>query len=241
MAWASISRQVRDGQPVVVKTTDYDARLEADGLRALATAGAFAPQVIDADEDRLVMEEVGGPEAWEELGRSLARCHQATADAYGYHTGNFLGPLPQVNTWDDAWPRFYAERRLSPHLDDLPADLSHRIRRAIDSGAVADLLEHAQSPSLIHGDLWSGNVVAGRWLIDPAVHFADRELDPAFAAVFGGIPDRMWNAYEEVWPFDEGWQERRPALQLYHLLVHVRLFGGSYVGMVAARLDALGW
>jgi fructosamine-3-kinase len=59
--------------------------------------------------------------------------------------------------------------------------------------------------------------------------------------VFGGLPDRMWRAYAEVWPLDEGWQERRPALQLYHLLVHVRLFGGSYVAMVAERLDRLGW
>jgi fructosamine-3-kinase len=93
----------------------------------------------------------------------------------------------------------------------------------------------------VHGDLWSGNIVAGRWLIDPAVHFADRELDLAFAAVFGGIPARMWSAYEESWPLDEGWEARRPALQLYHLLVHVRLFGGGYRAMVADRLDALGW
>lgn len=241
MAWASIRRGVVDGRPVITKATDYDARLEADGLRALAAAGAPVPRVVEATEDRVTMDEVDGPNDWEGLGRSLARCHQATADAYGYHQDNVLGPLPQVNTWDASWPRFYAERRLSPYLGDLPDTLAVRIRTAIDSGALADLLDHGQEPSLVHGDLWSGNVVAGRWLIDPAVHYADRELDAAFAAVFGGIPDRMWKAYAEVWPLADGWRERRPALQLYHLLVHVRLFGGGYVGMVADRLDRLAW
>jgi fructosamine-3-kinase len=241
VAWASISRDVAAGRRVVVKTTDYDARLEADGLRALSAAGALVPEVLNATRDRVVMEEVDGPEAWEELGRSLARCHRATANAYGYHIDNVLGPLPQINHWDEWWPRFYAEMRLSPYLTDLPPGLSRRIRTAIDSGKLDDLLDHGQKPSLIHGDLWSGNVVAGRWLIDPAVHYADRELDSAFASVFGGIPSSMWSAYQEIWPLEDGWEDRRPALQLYHLLVHVRLFGGSYVDMVTARLDALAW
>lgn len=241
VTWASIRRGVVDGQPMITKRTDYDARLEADGLRALAAAGAPVPTVVEATEDLLIMEEVAGPEDWEELGRSLARCHRASADGYGYHHDNVLGPLPQVNAWEASWPRFYAEHRLSPYLGELPVDLAGRIRTAIDSEALTDLLDHGQEPSLVHGDLWSGNVVAGRWLIDPAVHYADRELDAAFAAVFGGIPERMWMAYAEVWPLADGWRDRRPALQLYHLLVHVRLFGGGYVGMVADRLDRLGW
>lgn len=241
MSWSSVSRTTRDGRRVVVKRTTYDARLEADGLQALANAGALVPDVIEADTERLVIEEVSGPERWEELGRSLAHCHSCSADAFGYTIDNVLGPLPQSNTWDQSWSNFYAEQRLGPHLDVLPTDLADRIRSAIDTGAMTALLDRGQPPSLVHGDLWSGNVVSGRSFIDPAVHYADRELDPAFAAVFGGIPARMWSAYEEVWPFDPGWEERRPALQLYHLLVHVRLFGGSYVGMVADRLDELGW
>ncbi|HEX2153302.1 MAG TPA: fructosamine kinase family protein [Acidimicrobiia bacterium] len=241
MTWATIARDVRDGRKVIVKTTDYDAHLEADGLRALAAAGAPVPEVIDVRADRLVMEEVSGPEAWDELGRALARCHRATDDGYGYHMDNVLGPLAQDNSPGATWPDFYAKRRLMPYLDDLPGDLASRMGTAIDSGAVGRLLEHGQTPSLVHGDLWSGNIVDGCWLIDPAVHYADRELDAAFAAVFGGIPAAMWRAYVEVWPWDDGWEERRPALQLYHLLVHVRLFGGSYVAMVADRLDRLGW
>lgn len=226
---------------MVVKTTDYDARVEAAGLAALAGAGVPVPAVITADRHRLVMEAVEGPEAWEDLGRALAGCHGVTAPAFGYQTDNFLGPLPQANPWTPSWADFYVEHRLRPYLAALPDEPAGRLRRAIDEGKVAALLDHGQPPALVHGDLWSGNVVAGRWLIDPAVHYADRELDPAFAAVFGGIPTRMWAAYEEVWPLDDGWRERRPALQLYHLLVHVRLFGGSYVAMVAERLDRLRW
>lgn len=224
----------------MVKETDHDARLEADGLQALAAAGAPTPEVIAVDEHRLVMTEVHGPEAWEDLGRALARCHRSAADAFGYHLDNYLGPLRQANAWTASWPEFYT-RRLTPYLADLPATLAGRLRAAIDDGRLARLLEHDPTPSLVHGDLWSGNIVEGRWLIDPAVHHADRELDLAFAAVFGGIPPRMWAAYVDVWPLDQGWEERRPALQLYHLLVHVRIFGGSYVAMVAERLESLGW
>lgn len=241
MSWARLTRTRIDGREVVVKTTDYDARVEADGLETLAVAGAPVPAVISVDEDRLVMEAVSGPEDWDALGRALARVHGETASAYGYAIPNFIGALPQTNPWTDSWPEFYAQQRIEPYLSDLPAHLARRLRAVIDDRTLAGLLDHGQTPSLVHGDLWSGNVVEGRWLIDPAVHYADRELDHAFSAVFGGLPDRMWSAYEEVWPLDEGWEERRPALQLYHLLVHVRLFGGSYVGMVAERLDRLGW
>lgn len=241
MGWARLDRATEDGRAVVVKRTDYDARLEADGLKALAAAGAPVPEVIDADEQRLVIEEVGGPPDWELVGRGLATAHQTIADRFGYRCDNVLGPLPQPNPWIDTWSELYGGHRLRLHLDVLPDDLAHRVADAIDRGTVADLLDRGQPASLVHGDLWSGNIVEGRWLIDPAVHYGDRELDRAFADVFGGVPAAMWNAYEEVWPFDEGWQERQPAHQLYHLVVHVRLFGGGYVGMVAQRLDRLGW
>jgi fructosamine-3-kinase len=236
-----MSRSTVGGRPVVVKETDYQAHLEADGLRALREAGAPVPDVIEVSATRLVIAEVGGPPDWEGLGRALARCHGATADAYGYSADNVIGPLPQVNTWTTDWADFYGHHRLGPHLEALPSDLRHRLGAAIEDGRLAGLLEHGQPPSLIHGDLWSGNIVSGRWLIDPAVCFADREMDRAFADLFGGIPPSMWDAYEQVWPLDPGWELRKPALQLYHLLIHVSLFGGGYGSMVAQRLDRLGW
>lgn len=236
-----MSRSTVGGRPVVIKETDYDANLEADGLRALAAAGAPVPDVVDVGPHRLVVAEVGGPPDWESLGRSLARCHRTTADAYGYRLDNVIGPVVQRNTWTADWPEFYARHRLRPHLETLPPDLRQRLGAVMADGRLSDLLEHGQRPSLIHGDLWSGNIVAGRWLIDPAVCFGDRELERAFADLFGGIPPSMWAAYEQEWPPDRDWERRRPALQLYHLLVHVRLFGGGYASMVAERLDRLGW
>jgi fructosamine-3-kinase len=129
------------------------------------------------------------------------------------------------------------------HLADpaVPADLADLLRRACDGPLIFLLDEHEPAPSLVHGDLWAGNIVDGSFLIDPAVSYSDREVELAFMAAFGGIPDSMWNGYLDAWPLPEGWERRRPALQLHHLLVHVRLFGESYSRMVADRLDRLGW
>lgn len=224
----------------MVKRTSYDARLEADGLRALAAAGAPVPAVHSVDEHQLVMDWVSGPPAWVELGRSLATVHTTTADRFGYPIDNVIGSLPQINTWTDDWAEFFVVNRIRPHLEALPPDLAARLERACDRHLPA-FLAHGASPSLVHGDLWAGNVVDGRWLIDPAVHYADREHELAFMALFGGIPEAMERAYLELLPLDDGWQRRRPILQLPHLLVHVRLFGGGYAGMVADRLDREGW
>ena len=186
------------------------------------------------------MEEVGGPPDWAQLGLALAQVHRAGAADFGWRTSNMLGGVAQRNDWTKDWPTFYVERRLMPWISSLPDDLAIRLRAACDR-ALRELLDHEAQPSLVHGDLWSGNVVGGRWFIDPAVSYSDRELDLAFATVFGGIPRTFFDAYASAWPLDAGWERRRPALQLYHLLVHVELFGGGYARMVADRLDALGW
>ncbi|MBW3620391.1 MAG: fructosamine kinase family protein [Actinobacteria bacterium] len=232
-----------DGRRVVVKRTPTDASLEAEGLAALADAGAPVPTVLHVEEHLLILEHVTGPPAWQELGRTLATVHRRDAgDRFGWHRDNVIGSLPQRNTPDPVWPRFYVEQRIRPLLDAaaLPDAVRGRLLDACD-GPLPDLLAHDERPSLVHGDLWSGNVVDGRWLIDPAVHRADRELELAFADVFGGLPDAFRRGYGEAWPLDEGWQRRRPALQLFHLLVHVELFGAGYVGAVTSRLDRLGW
>ena len=239
-----------DGRRVFVKTRAdrlpgaYET--EARGLRWLAAAGAIAvPRPVAVADDLLALEWIDAGEttaaAGESLGRGLAALHRAGAPGFGLDHDNFIGPLPQDNTAGDDWADFYAVRRLAPYLDDLPAEVSARLRDAIDDGRLAHVLEHDVVPSLIHGDLWSGNIVGGRWLVDPAVNRADRELDLAMLSLFGSISDGFARGYAQVWPLDDGWQQRRPALQLYHLLVHVRLFGAGYVGGVVARLDALGW
>lgn len=231
-----------DAGTVVVKAPAYDARLEADGLEALAAAGAPVPAVLAATATTLVLEHVSGTPAWARLGRTLAQVHGHTGETFGWHTDNVIGPLPQDNTRTGDWPSFYRDRRLRPHLDvpALPGPVRERLTAALE-GPLRELLDHDAEPSLVHGDLWSGNVVDGAFLIDPAVHRADREFELAFADLFGGLPRPFWHAYLSAWPLDAGWQGRRPALQLYHLLVHVALFGSGYVGAVVQRLDRLGW
>lgn len=236
-----VRRTTVDGRAVVVKEPPYDATTEAVGLRALGAAGARVPRVLEATPARLVMEHVTGDGDWAACGRRLATVHRTTGAAFGWERDGVIGPLPMANTPSEDWPRFYAAHRVLPWLGDLPDVLAGRLGAAIEDGRLTDLLDHDTPASLVHGDLWSGNVVGGEWLIDPAVHRADRELDLAMARLFGGFPTAFFAAYEDVWPLDDGWRDRLPALQLFHLLVHVRLFGGGYVRQVATRLDALGW
>lgn len=237
-AWIA---RLSDGATVVVKRGPGDATLEAEGLEALRAAGAETPAVLGVADDVIVLEYVVEPGDPTELGRRLARVHGTTGPAFGWHRDNLIGPLPQANPWRDDWAGFLAEHRLAPHLDVLPGHLRDRIVRAIEDGRLARRADHDVATSLVHGDLWAGNVLHERWLIDPAVHHADREVDLAMLELFGSVPPAMQRGYDEVWPLDDGADERRPLLQLYPLLVHVRLFGTAYLPSVAARLDQLGW
>ncbi len=231
-----------DGRAVIVKQAPYDVEVEARGLALLRQHGAPVPAVLAVEGAILVLEEVGGPPDWAALGRALAALHRASAldpPRFGLDHDNRIGPLPQVNTWHDDWPSFFAERRLRPHLDALPVPLRRRLEPRLDR--LGDLLPAQPRASLIHGDLWSGNIVAGRWLIDPAVAYCDRELELAFLRLFGGVPPELQAAYEAEWPLDAEFREREPLLQLYHLLVHVRLFGAGYHAALSERLDRLRW
>jgi fructosamine-3-kinase len=234
-----VRAELADGSTVVIKSTSYDAHLEAEGLRALADAGAPVPEVLAVDPRRLVMSHVSGPADWAGLGTALAHVHGRTAERFGWHRDNVIGPLPQRNAWTRCWPEFFVEQRLVPYLDDLPPATATRLERAM-AGPLEEVIDHDATASLVHGDLWTGNVVEGRWLIDPAVHHADREVDLAMLALFGDAPAAFHRAYAEAAPLDPGWERRRPALQLAPLLVHVRLFGGGYVAGIERRLDELG-
>lgn len=234
--------RLTDGTNAVVKATPYDADLEREGLEALAGAGADVPQVLACDTATLVLSEVTGPADWARVGRTLAGVHRSTSPTFGWHRDNLLGALPQDNTPTTDWAAFFADRRLRPFMDApaLPDAVRARVDIAIDE-RLAALFSHGPTPSLVHGDLWPGNVVAGRWFVDPAVHYADREYELAVTQLFGGVPPAMKGAYEEVWPLPDGWHRRRPALQLPHLLAHVKMFGSGYVPAVVDRLDALNW
>lgn len=239
--WAG---SIEDGTPVVVKVAPYDVEVEVDGLEALRDAGAPVPDVLGFDGDVLVLREVDGPPDWHGLGRRLAEVHRMTVDArFGWHRDNLLGRAVQARGWSARWAAFFAEHRLRPLLSApvLPTAVRDRIDRAIRGPLPALLDANDPQASLIHGDLWSGNIVAGRWLVDPAVWMADRELELAFTHLFGRVPQAFFDGYDSVWPLPDGAPDRRPALQLYHLLIHVWHFGAGYVPMVVDRLDRLDW
>lgn len=232
--------RLEDGTSAVVKHTPYDATLEAEGLTVLEAAGAPVPQVLAVSASTLVLEHVQGAADWEALGAALADVHGHRGDTFGWHRDGVIGPLPRDDTPTASSGAFVVERRLRPLLDELPVGLAARLAEACD-GPIPELLDaHAPAPSLVHGDLWAGNVVDGRWLIDPAVHHADRETDLAMLTLFGGPPEPFWSGYLGVAPLADGWERRRPLLQLHPLLVHVRLFGAGYVPAVARALDDAG-
>lgn len=225
----------------------FDA--EADGLRALRqSTDLTVPEVIghsDAGENPawLVLEYVPqgspAPDYAEHLGGALAALHEAREGPYGWHRSNYIGSLPQTNATMVDWPAFWWTERLEPQLviardngrlpglDPEWAALESKLPTLLGSAA-------ADGCSIIHGDLWSGNVYAGPdggpVLVDPAVYRGHREVDMAMTELFGGFPELFYIAYDDRRPLADGYREiRRHVYQLYPLLVHVNLFGGSYV------------
>ncbi|MHB8241105.1 MAG: fructosamine kinase family protein [Solirubrobacteraceae bacterium] len=240
-----------DGTEAFVKTRDDVAAgeyaAEAAGLEWLAQPGALrTPRVIELSERYLALEWVqqGGLSAGgaEELGRGLAATHAAGAECFGDPTDGWagFGWVRMSNEPADDWPSFYAQRRLLA-LSKLAGE-----RGVLSAAAVGDvervcerlleLVGPAEPPARLHGDLWSGNVMAGvdgrPWLIDPASYGGHREVDLAMLRLFGVLSERVFEAYEETAPLAEGWGERVELYQLLPLLVHALLFGGSYVASV---------
>jgi fructosamine-3-kinase len=234
----------------------FDA--EASGLLALASfhilrvpgqvwsgrVGGRAILVMDA-----VDEGSPGPDSFSDFGRQLAEHHQASSRfEFGFHSDNYLGTTPQRNDWSTDWVDFFRRRRLG-----------YQLRLARDSGRstpelerlgdllleeLGEWLDLADEPGcLLHGDLWSGNLLvdrAGRAVvIDPAVHFGHRECDLAMAQLFGGFPPSFYDAYREFWPLPPKGAERLSIYQLYHQLNHLNLFGQGYLAGCLATLRRL--
>lgn len=225
---------------------------EAAGLAAIAKTGVIGTphvfcggtDVSDADCSFLLMEYIEGKgrirNYWEVFAHELAAMHRAGTEefvvgGFGFVHDNFIGAGSQVNTVHDSWISFFRDCRLEP-----------QIRRAFhyfgaeERKKIAGLLERIDSfliepeyPSLLHGDLWSGNVMAGNdgkaWLIDPAVSIGHAEADIAMTELFGGFPQVFYDAYKEVVSMQPDYRKRRDLYNLYHLLNHLNLFGRSYL------------
>lgn len=233
-----------DGRQVVVKQCPYPAEVEADGFAALAAAGVPVPDVLGVEGGTLVMQFVRGDPDWSALGTAIAGLHRHTNHRFGWHRDNRSGRFVQHNSWAEDWPTFFVENRVRPHLADptLPASLRVRIERACEGPIQAMLPEHPLA-SLTHGDLWWGNIVDGRWVIDPEVSFADRELDLAHMLMSADhpLPAEFWDAYQSEWPIPSDFEPRRRVLGLHHRLLQVRHFGASQLVTLDVDLTALGW
>lgn len=184
------------------------------------------------------------------LGRELAALHRTLrANQPGFPRNNYIGATPQANApvepGPHEWQRFFAQRRLLPLAQALTrrsrghSGLLERIQILCDR--LPGLLPSPDDgrPSLLHGDLWSGNVLytaEGAMLIDPAVYHGHREADLAMTELFGGFPADFMEAYRDAWPLEPGYPERVPLYNLYHLLNHALLFGDSWLGGVQGTL-----
>lgn len=228
---------------------------EAKGLKLLRNAQTTLriPEVIAAQEATddcpayLVLEwlERGSPQAHtdEVLGHGLAALHQSHADQHGLDHHNFIGPLHQPNTPHSTWPTFFAEERVRPQIEVARrvGQLSGHRERLLNTllDKIPQIVPDAP-PSLLHGDLWRGNVmILSRGepaVIDPAVYYGNREMDIAFTQMFGGFSARFYDAYNSSYPLDKDYPQRRALYQLYHTMVHMNLFGGGYAHSVDSIL-----
>ncbi|MEX2234975.1 MAG: fructosamine kinase family protein [Cyclobacteriaceae bacterium] len=226
---------------------------EARGLALLRESNSLmVPEVIYAGNSGsfqfLLLEYVDGGRRgrnyWKNLGLGLADLHKNIFNEFGLDFDNYIGSLPQVNERSSSWVEFLIERRLRIQLKKA------RDAGRIDSGLIKKfdvlfsklpLLLPEEHPSLLHGDLWGGNVMTTSkgepCLIDPAVYFGHREVDLAMTQLFGGFDSTFLENYEEVYPLLPGWQERFDLYNLYPLLVHVNLFGGGYKSQVVSILN----
>ncbi len=227
---------------------------EADGLAAIGRTGTIrVPQPIATGIAGavafLALEWLefgrGGRDA--ALGRALAAMHRHAGPRFGWHRDNTIGTTLQDNTWSGTWLDFLRDRRLAPQLA-LAAGNGHggalqRDGERLLAELPALLDGHQPSPSLVHGDLWSGN--AGRLasgepaIFDPAVYYGDRETDLAMSELFGGFGADFYAAYDDAWPRADDYEVRRTVYNLYHVLNHLNLFGGAYRSQAEAMIGEL--
>ena len=187
----------------------------------------------------------GNSTSWEQMGRNLAAMHQAGGSSqFGWQQNNTIGSTPQINIWTDNWADFFAEHRLSYQLNLA----QRRGGNFPDSGKVVEAVRrylaniHPQ-PSLVHGDLWSGNAAIAAdgepVILDPATYYGHREVDLAMTELFGGFPGAFYRGYSQVWALEEGYQQRKTLYNLYHILNHFNLFGGGYASQARQMIQEI--
>ncbi|MGI9625816.1 MAG: fructosamine kinase family protein [Longimicrobiales bacterium] len=229
---------------------------EAQGLTALSNGPLFVPTVEAHGRDWLLLEWVESApptnRSWEALGQGLAQLHRShRSPGFGWDHANFIGQLPQPNDAQDSWGAFWRDVRLRPFMEEAHnrtlltvAEREELVRVLEVIPSLIDAVGLDDGPSLLHGDLWSGNVMfappaagddsAAPVIIDPAVYSGHREVDLAMTRLFGGFPQSFYTAYQQEWPLLSGHEARVSVYQLYPLFVHLLLFGRSYAAQLMA-------
>ncbi len=256
---ADVTRvELKDGRSLVIKQSHAASgslEIEARMLGYFAQHSPIpCPSVLYADRTCLVMDYIANdnrmsPDVEHDLARHLAAQHQVSAPTFGLEFDTLIGGLHQPNTQAESWRTFFGEHRLR-HMahaarreGQLPLPTTARIDRLI--GKLDRLIDDKPNAVLLHGDLWGGNILCRNrrlaGLIDPAIYYGDREIELAFGTLFGDLGTAFFERYNEILPIEPGFfEERRDLYNLYPLLVHVRLFGPSYVGAVENILTRFG-
>jgi protein-ribulosamine 3-kinase len=219
---------------------------EANGLIELAKPGVIrVPKVVEAEDDFILMEYIEGmPKGnkfYENFGRNFALLHQYLGEMYGFYENNYIGSTEQLNIASgeekEDWISFFYHKRLffQFKLAERNGFVTEELRNSFGrlSDKIDDILGGRNiKPSLMHGDLWSGNYMSDEkgeaCIIDPAVYYGDREADLAMTRLFGGFSRSFYDSYNETFPLDAGFEERENIYKLYHILNHLNIFGRSY-------------
>ncbi len=173
---------------------------------------------------------------WNYLAKQVANLHKVSSDHFGLSFSNYIGPITQDNRWKETWSSFYVENRLEPQVkSSFDSSLLSKSLLSKMEGLYSEIpsIFPEEKPSLLHGDLWSGNVIKSAdyrsFFIDPAIYYGHREMDLAMMQLFGGFDTAFFESYQEEYSLEKGWEERVEIAQLYPLLIHLNLFGASYL------------
>lgn len=232
----------------------YMFEAESAGLQELDQSDFVIPDVICSGKNSqaawLVLQNLqlgaGNQQSFSKAGESFARMHQIRSERFGWSMENTIGSTPQINDWTTEWSEFWKVHRLGYQIQ--LAEKNGYGRSVIDkSSLLADechhFFTHDPFPSLMHGDLWSGNLSFDEngqpAIYDPAVYYGDREADLAMTELFGGFSHSFYDAYNQTFPLDAGYQVRKRLYNLYHILNHMNLFGGGYEHQALSMAESL--